>query len=215
MQFNAGVQPFFHLTKEEAEIWGEEKSQEKRRAREEIVREIKKAIHLETGVEDIGVEEDTGDCACKFMVDRAGMLIELQEFAIGLDEAETEAVYRGEQQTRFNHLIEIKDGVGFYLPVYFFFPIWVQTKALVYPLFVGSAPRLLEELLLVNEKLDIEKSAKLARMPDYLMADEEQIEDYEYAFGSEDNFWERFAFVLLKKLSEKSIEKKMPVIIDV
>ena len=98
--------------------------------------------------------------------------------------------------------------------MYFFFPLWVRPKELTYPVFVGSAPRLLEELSLIDEKLQVEKSAKLTRMPDFLMADEEQIEDYEYAFGSDDHFWERFTFVLLKKLAERSIEHRMPIIFD-
>lgn len=215
MQFNAGVQPFLHLIEDEINFWGEEKAEEKRRIREAILQEVKKAIRFETGFEEVGLEAaDSAECVCKFMVDRNGMLGELQDYAINLDEVDSEAVYRGEEQTRFNHLVEIKDGGGFYLPHYFFFPIWIQTKALVYPVFVGSAPRLLEELELINAKLEVEKSAKLSRMPDFLMADEEQIEDYEYAFGSEDNFWERFTFVLVKKLAEKSVETRMPIIVD-
>ncbi len=215
MQFNAGVQPFLHIMEDELKMWGEEKAGEKRKNRELVLPEVKKAIKADVGSESVGHEaQDAGECTCKFMVDRAGMLGEIQEYAIALDGSDYEGVYRGEEQCRFNHLIEIKDGGGFYLPVYFFFPIWVQAKGLVYPVFIGSAPRLLEELHILNESLKVDETTKLAKMPDFLMADEEQIEDYEYAFGSEDNFWERFTFVLLKKLAEKSIATGMPIIVD-
>ncbi|MDP7033723.1 MAG: hypothetical protein QF752_04445 [Planctomycetota bacterium] len=212
MKFHAAVQPYLCLSADEQEERGVDAARNLIRQRTDVLQEIKKIGKKEFGSDHVGAEKE-GDCFCRYIVDRVDLLDDLQDFAVSSEGLEAEAVCSGKVQSRFNHLVMIQSNSGFYLPNYFFFPTWVRSRKQVYPIFVGSAPRLLEELAIVDEALGASKTTQLARMPDFLRADRDQIEDYEYSFGSEDHFWERFAFSLLRRLAQIGVQQNMPVII--
>jgi hypothetical protein len=77
---------------------------------------------------------------------------------------------------------------------------------------VASATRVGEELAAINKKFKIDETFAIRKMVDYMDATERDIAIYEQRLGSQDGFWPKFAYVLLKKLSDVSVEKKLPAI---
>ena len=89
----------------------------------ELLKVIKNQLRMLKNSEYVG--EEKGKCTFSSQVERDSLLGELQEFAAGVDEGNIEEIYKGTQQTRFNHLIEIRNNIGIYLPTFFFFPLLV------------------------------------------------------------------------------------------
>lgn len=209
--FRASVKPFTHHDEQEG-FTADECTARKREA-QKILKELKRVMPGEIGTDAIGVEEGA-ELVCNYQVERGELLTELQEYALEVEDNTPDGVYSGEQQTRFNHLVEIRNSPGYYLPVYFFFPLWVPVKDLRVPVFVGSSMRLAEELEMLDSQLEASQNAKLAKMPDFMRAARDQLEDYESSLGRGDNFWEKFTFALLRRLVVRSVERKMPIVIS-
>jgi hypothetical protein len=71
----------------------------------------------------------------------------------------------------------------------------------------------LEELSQINKKFRINETFAIKKMVDFMDATERDIGIYEQRLGSQDGFWPKFAYVLMKKLADVSVEKKLPAIL--
>jgi hypothetical protein len=71
----------------------------------------------------------------------------------------------------------------------------------------------LEELAQVNKKFRIDETFALKKMVDFMDATDRDISIYEQRLGSQDGFWPKFAYVLLKKLADVSAQKGLPAIL--
>jgi len=72
--------------------------------------------------------------------------------------------------------------------------------------------RVRAELGEINDRLHIDETFALKKMVDYLDATERDIALYESRLGTSEGFWAKFSYVLLKKLMDVSVEKKLPVL---
>ena len=130
-----------------------------------------------------------------------------------LENSNLEAVYTVTEQTTFNHLIEIRNNIGIYLPVYFFFPIRISLQNTVFPIFVGSLPKLQKELSQINTNLNAREKLKINEIPYFITVSEEDVEDYESSHEGVELFWVAYSYCLLEKLVNRALEAKFPVFI--
>ena len=77
---------------------------------------------------------------------------------------------------------------------------------------MASAVGVREELAAINKQFRIDDTFAIKKMVDYMDATERDIAIYEQRLGSQDGFWPKFAYVLIKKLADVSVEKKLPAI---
>lgn len=209
MSFNAVVQPYLHINEEQLQQLAPSQQQGRQRLFTALRRSISDAVRHAVGGDpdiDVGAEEGE-DCNAHFGLDVDRLLDNLKDFAADLEQNELEEVHKEHQQTRFNQLIRLLEPAIF-VPQYFFFPLWVEARGLRRPLFVGSAPRLMDELAIINRVLGLFIPDK---MPYFLKASEEDLEDYPFGRGSE--LWVNLGFVFLHRLAEASIKHKQPLII--
>lgn len=180
--------------------------------RKEMLAAVKNQMRLEKGNDYVG--EGKGDkVQSYYKIARHNMLTPLQEYAAATDKGTLEAIYKGLEQTRFNHLIEIRNNMGIYIPVFFFFPFRISIKQNALPIFVGSLVKLQSELSEIQKLLTPEEKIKLGTLTDNFEADEEAIEDYEAEHEGVDHFWAGFACLILASLTKKALQRKTPLFI--
>jgi hypothetical protein len=146
-----------------------------------------------------GWDRQAGGCACNLKVARMGLVKELKNFVQGAVEAP--------------HLQALRDRPCYLAPFEFAAPLRVDPGGGEEPVPVASAPRLRAELAEVNQKLRIDETFAIKKMVDFLDATEADIGIYEKRFGTAEGFWAKFAYVLLRKLSDASAEKKLPAVL--
>lgn len=177
---------------------------------QELLRVIKAHIKAIKGTEAIG--DERGKTAFIAQIDHTHFLSELQEYAASVDESNIEEIYKGNQQTRFNHLVEIRNNIGIYLPVFFFFPLRISIKQNTMPIFIGSVPKLATELQEIGASLKPQEKMKLKLEGDSFVAGEEDLEDYEADYEGVKHFWSSFSFIIMDNLIQKSLQQKLPII---
>jgi hypothetical protein len=180
--------------------------------RKELLNAIKNQMKSERGSESMG--EEKGDkLLAYFKIARNNFLGDIQEYTSALDHSSLEAIYMGMEQTRFNHLIEIRNNIGIYLPVFFFFPLRIAIKQNALPIFVGSSVKLATELAEIQTTLKPNEKVKLGDFPQNFEANEEDVEDYEADHEGVENFWACFNYIVLDSLVKKSLQEKLPIFI--
>ena len=97
------------------------------------------------------------------------------------------------------------------LPVDFAQPFAVPGEDGEKRLSIASAPRLKEELEILNETLHVEDNFRMKKMVDYLDATQEDILKFETTFD-DDLFWTHFCFILMRKLVLRSEESGCPIL---
>lgn len=203
--FNARVEPIWYsYGRLRARMGFFERWREKRR-----IRKLLSAVGTELrarGANPNGWEDRPGECVCNLRVARAGLVAELQNYLRDRLSPEEFAPWK--------HLMAQRDRNAYILPVDFADPFDLPSKEGPGPTGFTSARRVAANLVEVNRALRIDETFALAKAKkvDYMDATERDISAYESRFGTMEGFWAKFAYVLLKKLSETAIEKKLPVI---
>lgn len=177
----------------------------------ELLKAIQLQMQLLTGNEYLGAAQ--GKRVCHIDIARPNFILALQEYATSIDHDNLEEIYKGNQQTRFNHLIEIRSNVGLYLPTFFFFPLHISISNHALPIFVGSAPKLYRELQEIKLHLKPEGQINLSPIGETFHAGEEELEDYEADHEGLRSFWPIFAYTIFESLVKKSLEHKLPFFI--
>lgn len=209
MSFQATVQPFSMIGTNPITNNSFVKSPENQK---ELIQLLKTRIKAIKGNEIIGNER--GICEYKVDIKRENFLSELQEYAVSLDHDNIDEIYRGTQETRFNHLVQLSNHIGIYLPIFFFFPIHIATKGNPLPIFIGSSIKLAQELESINASLQAKKQMQIDISDSEFSADEEDLEDYEADNEGVKNFWASFSFQVLHTIVYKSIQTKLPLFIN-
>jgi len=133
-----------------------------------------------------------------------GLIKELKNWLkVGLD---------GQAEARWPHLHVLRDRPCLMVPVPFTRPISADPGGGEEAFPVASATAICEELAAINKKFRIDETFALKKMVDFMDAKERDISIYEQRLGSQDGFWPKFAYVLIKKLADVSVEKKLPAI---
>jgi hypothetical protein len=201
--FNARVEPFRNtFSKLESKMGFFERRRERGRL-ERIVKSINTQIVGQKFAPD-GWEERPGDCVCNLRVAKMGLVRELKSWLKpALDES---------PEPLWPHLHALRDRPCMLVPVRFAAPISVEPGGGEEAVPVASSVRLQEELAAINDRFHIGETFALKKMVDYMDATERDIAIYEQRLGSQDGFWPKFAYVLIKKLADVSVEKKLPAI---
>ncbi|MBI2901396.1 MAG: hypothetical protein HYY17_14520 [Planctomycetes bacterium] len=195
--FNARVEPYWYAFDRLRDRMGFfERWREKRRLKR-MAAEIRAGL-AKQGVQDGSWEGREGKCVSNIRIAKTGLVAELQTFL-----RENAAGEAG----KWRHLMAQRDRNSSILPLEFDEPFEVEGGS------VTSAARLAAELAEVNRALRIDETFALAkaRKVDYVDATEKDISVYESKFGTIEGFWAKFAYVMLKKLADTSVERKLPV----
>ncbi|NUM33841.1 MAG: hypothetical protein HUU50_04825 [Candidatus Brocadiae bacterium] len=177
----------------------------------ELLKAIKMQMKNNTGNEYIGSEK--GKRAFSVDIARSNFLTPLQEYAASIDQDNLEEIYKGSQQTRFNHLIEIHNNLGVYLPVFNFFPLHIAIKNTVLPIFVGSSQKLYSEIQEIKQMLKPQEQVKLEIAGESFQAGDEDLEDFEANYEGVRHFWPIYTCLIMENLIKKSLEQKLPIFI--
>ncbi|MBI3857076.1 MAG: hypothetical protein HY293_15425 [Planctomycetes bacterium] len=201
--FNARVEPLWTtFTQLEATLGFFDRRRERKRV-EHVLEAINTAIVGQKGNPG-GWDKTSGDCVCHLRVAKMGLVKELKTWLkVGLD---------GTAEGRWPHLHVLRDRPCLMIPVPFARPFQADPGGGEEQLPVASAPGVREELAAINKKFRIDETFAIKKMVDYMDATERDISIYEQRLGSQDGFWPRFAYVLLKKLADVSVEKSLPAI---
>jgi len=210
MSFDATVQPYHVLNEREQEEFSPKQVKARRAIMEQFTQKLTQVVRAETGRPIIG-ELETGECVSHIHIDLVNFLDHLKEQGCSYEDTELDLIFKDEQQTRFNQLIRIPQA-GVYIPHYFFFPIWVKIGKLRNPIWVGSAPRLMEEIGLLTDSLGMDPRL-VDSMPKFMMATREQVEDYETELRG-DLFFAQMCYNILRRLATESIESQFPILIN-
>lgn len=205
--FNAVVQPFLLINEQQQEQIPPAKQPMRQRFLQSLHKHVSAAVEGATGNGRIGHEVD-GECVAHFQLQVDSLLDALKDYATDLEKNDLDLVLKDEQQTRFNQLIRMLEPAVF-VPQYFFFPLWVNARGLHRPLFVGSLPRLMDELKILDRVLNLYIPDN---MPLYLAATEEDLEDYPFGRGGE--LWINLGYIFMFKLAESALEHDMPLMIN-
>lgn len=180
--------------------------------RRELLNALREQIKIVRGDEYVSSERGN-DCAAYFNITQDNFLRHLQEYTVALDQSNLDNIFMGIEQTRFNHLVEIHNNVGIYLPVFFFFPLRISIKQNALPIFVGSSVKLQVELREINKTLKAHDNIDIGQIGNKFVASEEDMEDYEASHEGTENFWPSFSYIVMEALVKKSLEVKLPIFI--
>lgn len=200
--FNARVEPVWHtFSQMEASLGFFDRRRERKKV-EQVLDSIQSSIVGQKG-NPSGWDKTPGDCVCHLKVAKMGLVKELKNWLkVGLD---------GTAEAKWPHLHILRDRPCLMVPVPFALPFQAQTGG-DEPIPVASSVNVHEELAAINKKFRIDDTFAIKKMVDYMDATERDIAIYEQRLGSQDGFWPKFAYVLIKKLADVSVEKKLPAI---
>jgi hypothetical protein len=200
--FNARVEPFWNtFGKVESRLGFFERRRERGRL-ERILKSIRRQIVSQKG--DPGDWSDrTGECICNLRVAKMGLVRELKTWLKTGSE--------GDASAKWPHLNVLRDRPCMIIPVPFAAPVSAEPGGDEEPIPVASAERLKAELAEVNAEFRIDETFAIKKMVDYMDATDRDIALYEKRLGTSEGFWAKFSYVLLKKLADVSVEKRLPV----
>lgn len=155
-----------------------------------------------------------GQCAAHFRCDRFAMLKPLQDYACFLDGTTPEEVARENAWTACLHLVLIGQNDAIAVPFDFSVPYEVEVPGRAHKYVVASGVKLKKELDTLNEYVAVEHTLGIEHFPDFVDATKEQMEAFERKEGVGRRFWAKFALVALRGLVEKSLEVRLPLLID-
>jgi hypothetical protein len=201
--FNARVEPVWHTFSQLSPTLGFFDRRRERSKVQRVVDSIKKGI-VGQKADPAGWDKSPGDCDCHLRVAKMGLIRELKTWLkIGLD---------GTAEGRWPHLHALRDRPCLMIPVAFSRPVLADPGGGEEAVPVASALGIRAELGEINQKFRIDETFAIKKMVDFMDATERDIAIYEQRLGSQDGFWPRFAYVLIKKLADTSAEKKLPAI---
>jgi len=201
--FNARVEPVWHTFSQLEPTLGFFDRRRERKKVERVVEAINSGVVGQKGTPGPW-EKTPGECVCHLRVAKMGLVRELKTWLkIGLD---------GTAEGRWPHLHALRDRPCMMVPVPFARPLTADPGGGEEALPVASAVAVSAELAEINKKFRISETFAIKKMVDYMDATERDIAIYEQRLGSQDGFWPRFAYVLIKKLADVSAEKKLPAI---
>lgn len=201
--FDARVEPVWHtFNRMEASLGFFDRRRERKKV-EHVLGSVNTAIVGQKGNPG-GWEKTPGDRVCHLRVAKMGLVKEFKNWLkIGLD---------GAAEARWPHLHVLRDRPCMMIPVRFTRPVFADPGGGEELLPVASAPGVRDELAAINKEFRIDDTFAIRKMVDYMDATERDIAIYEQRLGSQEGFWPKFAYVLLKKLADVSVEKKLPAI---
>ena len=201
--FNARVEPVWHtFSQMEASLGFFERRRERKKV-EHVVDAVNSAIVGQKG-NPAGWDKTAGECVAHLRVAKMGLVKELKNWLkVGMV---------GTAEGRWPHLHALLDRPCMLVPVPFTRPISADPGGGEEPLPVASAPGVREELAAINKRYRIDDTFAIRKMVEYMDATERDIAIYEQRLGAQEGFWPKFAYVLIKKLADVSVDKNLPAI---
>lgn len=202
--FNARVEPLWYTYTRLKDRMGFFERWRERRRLSRLISAVNAELKGQ-GVSPGDWDRRAGSCVCNLRVAKTGLI---GEFRRHLRETLGEEVLRS-----WPHVLAVRDRACYLIPHDFPRPLAVSPGRGEETVPVSSSPAALRELEEVNRRWRIDETFALKKMVDFLDATEKDIQMYESRFGAEEGFWPRFAFVLLRKLTEVSVARGFPVIV--
>ena len=155
-------------------------------------------------------EQETPDrqCAAHIIVERSNFLLPLLEYAAAIDETTLDEFYRGESQSRYLHLLDHDVNSGIFVPVEFETPFYYRSTLVPTHVSIGSGVRLSMELQSLNRRLRIDLAQRMNAMKEFVHAQSAELADRQ----DDVEFWVKLAFIVLCKLVEVSLDRRLPII---
>lgn len=199
---DARVEPFWKAFEARAPELGVVQRWRERRRLKHAVDTIDARIRA-AGGDPAGWSGRKGDRVCNLKVAKMGLVAELQRLLRHGLEGGADA---------WPHLAAVRDWGAVAVPAEFGAPFEIASGRRDRDrLAIVSVPRLRAELDDVNARLRVDETFALRKMVDFLDATERDISMYESRFGTQEGFWAKFAFVLLRKLTDRASEHALPV----
>lgn len=203
--FNARIEPYWKAFDELAPQMGFfEKIKRKGKTRKTVgsIDDALKAM----GVSPDGWDGGSGECVCNLRVAKMGLVAELKRLARN--------VHEGDAAAKWPHLMTLRDAGAMVVPRDFTRPITVNLgRRREDSMVVISASGLKADLKSLDARLRVSETFAIKKMVDFLDATERDISIYESRFGSEEGFWAKFAFILLRKLADTALQHKLPAML--
>jgi hypothetical protein len=201
--FNARVEPVWHTFSQlEASLGFFERRRERKKV-EHVIDSVNSAIVGQKG-NPSAWDKTPGECVSHLRVAKMGLVKELKNWLkVGMD---------GTAESRWPHLHALRDRPCMLVPVPFTRPISADPGGGEEPLPVASAQGVREELTAINKRYRIDDTFAIRKMVEYMDATERDIAIYEQRLGAQEGFWPMFAYVLIKKLADVSVDKNLPAI---
>jgi hypothetical protein len=201
--FNARVEPVWHTFSQiEASLGFFDRRRERKKV-EHVLDSIQSSIVGQKG-NPAGWDKTTGDCVAHLRVAKMGLVKELKNWLkIHTD---------GAAEAKWPHLHVLRDRPCLMVPVPFARPFPADAGGGEEPIPVASSVSVREELAAINKSFRIDETFAIRKMVEYMDATERDISIYEQRLGSQDGFWPKFSYVLIKKLADVSVDKKLPAI---
>lgn len=210
MGFDARVEPFLFSTEKTRKELGFFKYRREKSRVIRAVETIRRAIDQNLTTEFPWARLD-GERVCNMRIAKLGVLQDLKDYAAKLDNTTLQQIKKEGAPTRFLHLVQTSEQHGYILPENFPKPLLIQLRDVRGPFPVLSSYRLQAELSEINKSLNVEKTFKIKKMPQFMEAKDEDIAHFEANFNVRGDFWIKFGFLVITKLTEQSIEHKLPV----
>lgn len=211
MPFDARVEGFWQPLKDPRHPLGFFESWRKKRRLTALLRTLNAGIAAQEAAPGAW-DQKQADPICNLRIDRLGVLQDLRTFAAHQDNQSATEVFEGAAESRFLHLIKNRDRTSYYVPVDFAEPLMIHDPDTHEMIPVGSGPRLLRELALLNKTLRVQETFQIKKMVDFLQATSKDLARYEANFAHDPLFWVKFGFILLDKLARKSAESGLPIV---
>jgi hypothetical protein len=199
--FDARVEPLWHAYDGVRrglgffERWGE-------RARVKgVARDVNAGIVRQKGNPG-GWDRTGGERVCALKVARMGLVRELKTWLKNATE--------GASERRWPHLSVLRDRPCLLVPPAFALPFQVMPRGAEESLPVASAAGLAAELSEINGEFRVDETFAIRKMVDFMDAKDAEIAGFEKRCGTQEGFWAKFSFVLLRKLAGASLEKGLP-----
>ncbi|MCC6574673.1 MAG: hypothetical protein IT462_12900 [Planctomycetes bacterium] len=155
-----------------------------------------------------------GAIAAHFRCDRFQLLKPLQDYACFLDGTTPEEVARENAWTASLHTVLIGQNDAIAVPFDFTVPYDVEVPGRIHKYVIVSSLKMKKELEALNEYVAVEKTLGIEHFPDFVDASKTQMEAFERKEGVGRRFWAKFGLIALRGLVEKSVELKLPLLID-
>lgn len=154
------------------------------------------------------------DCISHFQCERFTFMRPLHEFACFINGTTVEEVFQENAWTEALHIVLMGPNdclvVPFDVPV----PMNVEVPGRKHPYTICSAPRITQELDLLDEYVAIEQTMGVRKFDAFVSLSNADMEKYEKQEGVGRRFWAKWGVAALRGLMERATKNNLPVIVD-
>jgi hypothetical protein len=154
------------------------------------------------------------DCVSHFRCERFDFLEPLYEFACFVDGTTPEEVQRDNVWTASLNIVLMGNADSLVVPFEFAVPLSVAVDGRPFPYRICSGPRMLAELNALDEYFAVEHTMGRRSFDAFVLLSRQAMETFERRQGVGRRFWAKWGVLALRGLLERSLESRVPLIVD-